>query len=142
MGLYNPSTNIATPVSLGQGGTASTTSSGALSTLGIVASTVGMQKIISLAVSSATSVSLPANCYVDQIFVKNNTATAVTGGLKFGTTSGAVDIVAALTVAGSVISPPATMLLTKFVGAQTIFVDAVVAWAGTNVDITIVYGQL
>lgn len=100
-----------------------------------------MQKIALTGVTSATSITLPANTYIDQIFVKNNTANAVTGGLKFGTSAGAADVVAALVVAGSVVSPPATLLLTKFAAGQTISIDAVAAWNSANVDITVVYGQ-
>lgn len=88
-----------------------------------------------------TSVILPARAIISQIFAVNNTANAVTGGLKFGTTNGGVDIVAALTVAASVASPPATILLTRFPGQQQIFIDAAVAWNSANVDVTILYVQ-
>lgn len=135
------SMGISTPIGIGSGGTASTTTSGALTALGIAGSTVGMQKIVLSGVSSATSTTLPANAYIDQIFVKNNTANAVTGGLKFGTSSGGADVVVALPVAASVITVPAALILTKFGAAQQIFIDAVAAWNSANVDITIVYGQ-
>lgn len=141
MSLYNPST-VSLPLAIASGGTAATTTSGALSSLGVVGSTVGLRTLTLAGVTSATSASLPSNSFISQIYVKANNANAVTGGLKFGSTSGAADIVAALVVAASVISPPATLLLTKFAAAQTVFIDAVVAWNSANVDITLVYGQL
>lgn len=141
MSIDNPFT-ITLPLAVASGGTAATTTSGALSSLGVVGSTVGLRTLTLSGVTSATSVGLPSNSFISQIYVKANNVNAVTGGLKFGSTSGAVDIVAALVVAASVISPPATLLLTKFAAAQTVFIDAVAAWNSANVDITIVYGQL
>ncbi len=142
MSIDNPTPIVTLPLAVASGGTASTSTSGALSSLGVLGSTVGMQRIVLSGVISATSAALPANSYISQIFVKNNSANAVTGGLKFGTASGGVDIVAALPVAASVYTVPASLLLSRFPAAQTIFIDAVAAWNSANVDITIVYGQL
>lgn len=100
---------------------------------------LGLQKIVMTAVTAGTSTSLPANAVILQIYARNTTGNAVTGGIKFGTTAGGVDIVAALTAAGNVISPPAVLLLTNFAGAQTINIDAVAAWNSASVDITILY---
>lgn len=88
-----------------------------------------------------SSTILPARAIISQIFAVNNTGNAVTGGLKFGTTNGGVDIVAALTVAASVASPPATLLLPRFATQQQIFIDAAISWNSANVDITILYVQ-
>lgn len=97
-------------------------------------------------VAANSSITMPVNSIIDYIIVKNNTANAITGGLKFGTTVGATDIVAALAVAGSslIFVLDAALLLRIFStsATQQIFIDAVVAWNSASVDITIVYKQL
>lgn len=100
---------------------------------------LNLRSVTLSAVTSATSTALPAGAIIQSITATNNTGNAVTGGLKFGTTAGGVDVVAALTVAASVISPPATLLLNRFAAAQTVYVDAVAAWNSASVDIKIVY---
>ena len=94
-------------------------------------------------VAANSAITLPANALIDSIIVKNNTANAVTGGLKFGTTNGGVDIAAALAVGANalVTITDAALLLRYFSAtvAQQIFIDAVAAWNSANVDITIVY---
>lgn len=93
-----------------------------------------------------SSMTLPANAYIQRIIVKNNTANAVTGGLKFGTTNGGVDIMAALAVGASVlVTDIGTGLLKSLfslTATQQIFIDAVAAWNSANVDVTIIYVQL
>ncbi len=108
---------------------------------------VGTNKRQALTVTSAnSSIIMPANSVIDYIIVKNNTANAITGGLKFGTTAGATDIVAALAVGASalVFVLDAVLLLRIFStsATQQIFIDAVAAWNSASVDITIVYKQL
>lgn len=97
-------------------------------------------------VTSATSFVLPANAVIQNIVVKNNTANAITGGLKFGTSAGAVDVVVALTVAASAVTNVLdAALLKRFLSDTTatqIFIDAVVGWNSANVDIKIAYGNL
>lgn len=94
----------------------------------------------------AGSFSLPANHVIDSIYVKNNTANAVTGGIKFGSTSGATDVVVALTVgASALVQVFDAALLLKFFSTsapQTIFYDAVVAWNNANVDISVLIDEL
>lgn len=93
--------------------------------------------------TAAGSGVLPTGAKILGIFVANNTANAITGGLKFGTTSGATDIVIALAVAGNFIGKVADAALLKSFfsksATQTVFVDAVVAWNSANVDIDIIY---
>lgn len=104
------------------------------------------QQIKVAAANAAGSIVLPAASMITGILVRNNTASAITGGIKIGTTSGAVNVVAALTVAGSafVQVTPANVLLTAFSmsASQTLFYDAVVGWNSTNVDIWIIYVSL
>lgn len=108
---------------------------------------VPLLRLVASGVASAnSSLVVPANAFIQQIIVKNNTANAVTGGLKFGTSSGAVDIVAALTVGASALIFAVDSAILKRIfstsATQQVFIDAVVAWNNANVDITIVYGQL
>lgn len=53
-------------------------------------------------VAANSTIILPANCYINAVSVRNNTANAITGGLKFGTTNAGVDIYAALAVGASI----------------------------------------
>lgn len=92
-----------------------------------------------------SSITIPANCYINAVSVRNNTANAITGGLKFGTTNGGVDIYAALAVGASVLTNMLdASVLKRFFSAsstQQIFIDAVVSWNSASVDIDILYTQ-
>lgn len=112
-----------------------------------IPSDVLLKKISALAVSSAnSSIILPAKAIIKDIIVLNNTANAVTGGIKFGTSAGATDIASGLAIAGSaLVSITDAALLKKifsFSATQTIYFDAVVSWNSTNVDVIIVYSTL
>lgn len=105
-----------------------------------------LQKIYLPGQAAAGNFMLPPNCVLRDILVFNTTANAVTGGLKFGTTSGGVDIAAALAVAASVTAflTDALMLKRYFspTAAQQIFFDAVASWNSANVNISILYENL
>jgi hypothetical protein len=95
---------------------------------------------------TAGSLVLPAKGIIRHILVKNTTANAITGGLKFGTTAGATDIVAALTVGANFIGHVFdAVLLKRFFSTsatQTIFFDTVTLWNSASVDIYIIYDLL
>jgi hypothetical protein len=105
-----------------------------------------LQRITLNGQTAANNFILPANCVLREILVFNTTANAITGGLKFGTTSGATDIAAALAVAASLTSflTDALMLKRYFspTAIQQIFFDAVVSWNSANVNINILYENL
>lgn len=106
------------------------------------ASVTGLTRTRLAGLTSANSAfTLPANAVIVQVYALNNSGNTVTGGLKFGASSGAADIIAALPAVASVIGPPATLLLTNFAAAQQVFIDAVVAWNSANVDIFIIWSQ-
>jgi hypothetical protein len=94
--------------------------------------------LVLTAVTANTTLSVPAGYAVRDIFVRNTTANAVTGGVKIGTTSGAVDVLGALTVGANAftLGVPLIRLFSATV-AQTLFVQAVVAWNSASLDITI-----
>jgi hypothetical protein len=89
---------------------------------------------------------LPARCYIAGIILANTTANAVTGGLKFGSASGGVDVVAAVPVgANATLSVPDALVLKRFFSLsapQSIFIDAVTAWNGASIVGAVIYGQL
>lgn len=103
-------------------------------------------KVILSAQTAAFSFNVPANYVIDKIVVENTTANAITGGLKVGTTSGAVDIVAALAVGANakVVAGDAILLKQFFssAAAQTIFVDAVTVWNSASITMTIILAPL
>jgi len=106
-----------------------------------------LRRVSALGISAAnSSLSIPANAVIHSITVVNKTANAITGGLKFGTTNGGTDVVAALTVGSSALAPvlDAALLLRMFSTTltQNLYVDAVVAWNSASVDIHITYIQL
>lgn len=106
-----------------------------------------MQQDISLLTqTAAASFFLPPSAYITGLMVQNKTANAITGGLKFGTTAGGVDIVAALAIAGSAFGFVTDALMLKrffsAAAAQQIFYDAVVSWNSASVQIDVMYNQL
>lgn len=107
---------------------------------------ISMLSVKALSQAAAGSIVIPANSFIIAVLIKNNTANAITGGLKVGTTAGGVDVVAALTVGASLTLAvaPAALLKAFFntTQPQTLFFDAVVAWNSANIDITVIYGQL
>jgi len=88
---------------------------------------------------------VPAGHYIRDIIIVNNTANAITGGLKFGTTSGATDVVTTVAVGANATtfvldSALSKRLFSKTV-AQTVFVQDVTAWNSANVDVTVIIGR-
>jgi hypothetical protein len=99
-----------------------------------------------LALAAAGSFVVPAGYAIDSIAYANNTANAVTGGLKFGKTVGATDVVTAQAVGANAIGVIAdASVLLKFFSKtvdQTVYVDAVTAWNSATVDIYVVLRKL
>lgn len=87
---------------------------------------------------------LPAGAYLREIIVSNSTATSVTGGIGFGTTANATDVVTALTCGASCLThvTDANLKLRVFstTAAQAIHAAAITTWQSARVVITLVYG--
>ena len=87
------------------------------------------------------TVTIPAGYQILSIVVRNTTANAITGGLRIGTTAGATDVVVALTVGASALTlvSDAAMLKRAFSvsSAQTLYLEAVVAWNSASINTTI-----
>lgn len=118
-------------------------------TIGPGANTVNpnmLQDLRATVQTAAGSARLPANAVIREILITNTTANAITGGLKFGTTAGAVDVVAAQAVgANATTFVTDATLLKRFFSAsatQDIFWDAVTGWNSASVTIDIIYYQL
>ena len=92
-----------------------------------------------------SAITLPPNSIIDFITIESTNANAITGGLKFGTGSGLLDIVAAQAVAGNslVVITDAAILKRYFstTASQQIFFDAVTAWNSANVNVRIMYSK-
>lgn len=110
--------------------------------LGMTAVNPAAQRIIGA--TNDTTFTVPAGAYIKHIIIKNSTANAITGGLKFGTTSGGVDVAAAVAVgANAVIAVTDAAILKRFFStssATTIYVQDVTAWNSANVSITVELG--
>ena len=101
------------------------------------------RKVRVFAAAAAGTLVVPANCAIDRIYVKNRTANAVTGGLKFGTSAGATDLVAAGAVTASGVNAFTASIPAIGQGAdRTVYYDAVTAWNGASVDIVVTYTKL
>lgn len=104
-----------------------------------------IQRIRLTTQTAANNFFLPPNAVLRDILVVNTTANAITGGLKFGTTSGGVDIVAALTVGANALAFVTDALLLKRYfsasAAQQIFFDTVTLWNSASVEIDVYYYQ-
>lgn len=91
--------------------------------------------------TAAGNFQLPSLAGLRQIYARSTNANAVTGGLKFGTTVGGVDILAALAMPGNSMVSGAPLITAIQTGARTISFDAVTLWNGASVDICAVYDQ-
>lgn len=89
-------------------------------------------------IGANTTIICPAGYSLLAVSLFNSTANAVTGGVKIGTTSGAVDVVAAQAVAANACLRilDAALLLKYFSPTvdQTLFIQAVAAWNSAAVN--------
>lgn len=93
-----------------------------------------------------SSFSLPAGKAITAIFIRNNNANAITGGINIGTTDGGADVVSAAAVAANALVrlQPATVLKSVFsMSVPTIiYLTDVTAWNGANIDVWFVMEKL
>jgi hypothetical protein len=96
-------------------------------------------------IGQARQFSLPPGARLAGISYRNNTANAVTGGLKIGSTAGGTDVVAAHAVAGSAVGhiPEASLLkrFFSFTSRQILYLDAVTAWNSASLDVLVEYDE-
>lgn len=94
--------------------------------------------------TSVPGPNIPAGAYLREVIVDNSTANAVTGGVNIGKTSGAADVVSALTCAANCLTfvADSALLLRVFskTVSQPLFITAQTAGNSANLNITFVYG--
>jgi hypothetical protein len=105
-----------------------------------------IRKISNPGKTAAFTFNLPANCFITDIAIINNTSNAVTGGLKFGTTLGGNNIINTVAVLADdytwVDDDDYIYRIWDKAADQTIYVDAVTAWNSANLDVTILIAKL
>ena len=104
-----------------------------------------LPKVIKTLAANGT-ISVPAGHCIDFIAVNETNGADVTGGLRFGTTGGGTDIVAAFACAANSLNVIADSSILKRVfsvsAAQTVFIEAVVAWNGASVNVYVTFSRL
>lgn len=94
--------------------------------------------------TSVQGPTLPPGTFIRDIIVDNTTANAVTGGIDIGKTSGAADVVSALTCAANCLTfvADSALLLRVFskTAGQAIFITGHTAGNSANLTLTFVYG--
>jgi len=96
------------------------------------------EALVLTAVTANTTVTVPIGYGIRDLFIRNTTANAVTGGIKVGTTSGATDVVTALAVgANAFVTIVPTLRIFSATATQTLFIQAVTAFNSASLDITI-----
>lgn len=107
---------------------------------------MGMNEIKLTAVTANTSFVLPANSFIQQVLIQNNTANAVTGGVILGTSSAGLDVATAVAVGANAVTfiPQAVMLKSWFStsATQTVWISTATLWNSASLTVLIVYGQL
>lgn len=84
------------------------------------------------------TVTLQAGEGVTKIWFRNDTANAVTGGIRVGTTDGGADVLAAGAVAASAVVGYAPLITAvNPSAARTLYVQAVTAWNSAQVDVAV-----
>ncbi len=103
-------------------------------------------QVEALAATAAGTVVVPAGCAIANIYIVNNSANAVTGGIKIGTSVGGTQVVAAQAVAANaLLAVDEDALLLRLFSktvAQTLYFDAVTAWNSANIDVIVVVREL
>ncbi len=92
------------------------------------------------------TLTIPANNYIQNIFVNETAGAAITGGLNIGTTALATDVVNARAVGASSIQmiPAASILKQVFStsATQQLFISAGSSWNGASINIEVIYASL
>lgn len=106
----------------------------------------GNQTLIAGSQTGNFSLTLPTNCYIQNIFVNETAGNAITGGLNIGTTALAADIVSARAVGANSIQiiPVASILKQIFStsASQQFFISAAGSWNGASINFEIIYASL
>ena len=89
-------------------------------------------------VANDATLSVPAGYRIRDIFMRNTTANAVTGGVRIGTTDGGTQVVTGLAVgANAFVRTTGVQALFSATAAQTLYIQAVTAWNSASLDFVI-----
>jgi hypothetical protein len=98
--------------------------------------------------NGSLSITIPGNAVIRDIIWQEVSNVTPTGGIRMGITSGGAQVVAAFALAASslVYTPEVSLLwrlqlaTTSVLTPTTLYVTPVTSWAGSAVDVTVVYG--
>lgn len=95
-------------------------------------------------VTDNTEVVLPKGVSLRRIVVRNNTANAVTGGIRIGTAAGGAQVLAATPVAANAVLGNVTPLIDALnaTAFRTLYLEAVTAWNDAALDIVLEYAEI
>lgn len=85
---------------------------------------------------------IPAGAAIRRVQFLNRTTTAVSGGMRVGTTDGGAEVVAATAVGASALVEATVVTPAISTSAQTLYIQAVTAWGASEVDVAIEYDEL
>ena len=88
------------------------------------------------------TVVIPAGALLRRIYFRNRSANAVTGGLRVGTAAAGAQVVTAQAIAANAIVTIIPTIENYQVAAQTLYVEAVTAWNGADVDVVVMYEEI
>lgn len=92
--------------------------------------------------SANGTVALPKGVMIDKLYLRNTTANAVTGGVRFGTTAAGVDVHATVAVAASAVVRADPLISGYNAAASTLYIEAVTAWNSAVVDVVVDYTEI
>lgn len=86
---------------------------------------------------------LPKGIMLDQVYFRNRTANAVTGGIRVGTSAAGTQVVTAQAVAANAVARVNPTIPAYTAGADTtLYVEAVTSWNGAVVDVLVEYTEV
>lgn len=113
---------------------------------GVATGNIAGGKLTATAQTSAFTLTLPANAYIQNIFIKETAGNLVLGGVKIGSSLGATDVAVAITIgANSIQIVPAAQVLKQVFSTsatQVIYFDAVTGFNAASLNVEIIYGNL
>ena len=89
------------------------------------------------------TVVIPAGALLRRIYFRNRSAAnAVTGGIRVGTAAAGAQVVTAQAVAANAVVSIIPTIENYQAAAQTLYIEAVTAWNGADVDVVVMYEEI
>lgn len=93
------------------------------------------KRVLKNALAANGTITQPAGSILRRMYIRNNTANAVTGGIRVGTTAAGVDIHATMAVAASAMVVGTPLIPAYSATARSLYVEAVTGWNSASVDV-------